>query len=393
MLDEEQNWKVVDDRAIEILCKLVTTVGEGIKSRDILDKYFQGMQLIYEDKSRNSRMRYLLVEVIELRRNNWAGRKATTQKNAYIPGSILKCIPPATPVIRTINTSVRGMTSSASTPDVSGRNNRSNSGSASNSPMDTRSSSATQTGSLAQSSIAPTLFSPSTKVSPVRQGSPSIPLAPSVASPALPPSAGSSPVVMGGKALRRPSGGDGSFDATSWRSPSPSTAASGGTPSGKGTPSVEKRRVDIGGAIDDYLDLEPSHPDAEQCLDDLRQCTASDVMTKFLNQVVESRPSKLSSLLGLVEVMCPFLSNFKEDCEAAVSSFEPFQVLGDTMLDFKEAPENLGAFAGVAIAGGVLDKSSVVNMCDGFLAASLEDEYASPDTGPAFARFKEAASI
>ncbi|CAM9267510.1 unnamed protein product, partial [Ectocarpus fasciculatus] len=75
--DEEtgvQSWNFMDERSIEILCKLLTTVGEDVKHQDKLDQYFARMQDLSVDKALNSRMRFMLFEVIDLRRHNWTGR-------------------------------------------------------------------------------------------------------------------------------------------------------------------------------------------------------------------------------------------------------------------------------------------------------------------------------
>lgn len=321
----EKSWKTMDERSIEILSKLVTTVGEDIRRQDSLDDFFERMYDLSVDKSLNSRMRFMLKEVLELRANNWAGREVRSEKNAYVGGFIPSIIPAESPVIRHINNMPVGLATSAQL----NRTNRSNSGSAGNSPMDTRIASSTQA-----SAIAPTLFSSSpSSNTPLRQGSPSIPLAPAVASPGT--SIRGSPSMTGGK-TRRPSGG-GSFDASTWRSPSPSAASPTVVAHDYiSTPVASKRKINIDGALDDYFSLDPESADAESCIDDMRQCSVTSVVSKLIERALEARPAKLPGIVRLTELLTTHFSSCRVDVEAAIASAESLQLLGDMILDYKE---------------------------------------------------------
>lgn len=63
------------------------------------------------------------------------------------------------------------------------------------------------------------------------------------------------------------------------------------------------------------------------------------------------------------------------------------------LLSLSQAPEHLGAIVGVLISGGACDRAKVSGMIAGFLKANLEDEYASPDTAAAYARFQAVAPL
>ena len=76
------NWKSIkDDEEIEVLCKLLRTVGLAL-DEDPLPKHIENMTLFFnrlneltKDKSLNSRMRFSIQEIIELRQNKWVERR------------------------------------------------------------------------------------------------------------------------------------------------------------------------------------------------------------------------------------------------------------------------------------------------------------------------------
>ncbi len=67
-----------EEEEIESLCKLMTTVGKLLdteKARGHMDVYFQRMkEMSKNEESINSRMRFMLVDVIELRESRWVPR-------------------------------------------------------------------------------------------------------------------------------------------------------------------------------------------------------------------------------------------------------------------------------------------------------------------------------
>ncbi|KAK0551286.1 hypothetical protein OC846_003344 [Tilletia horrida] len=69
-----------DEEDIESLCKLLTTVGQMMDSpkySGLMDIYFQRMQDIVDSGKINSRMRFMLIDVIELReKQHWVPRHA-----------------------------------------------------------------------------------------------------------------------------------------------------------------------------------------------------------------------------------------------------------------------------------------------------------------------------
>lgn len=70
-----------DEESLESLCSFLTTVGQILeeKTKRItgtnLEKYFERMAEIIREKKTSSRVRFLMQDVIDLRRNNWVSRR------------------------------------------------------------------------------------------------------------------------------------------------------------------------------------------------------------------------------------------------------------------------------------------------------------------------------
>ncbi|XP_068244689.1 eukaryotic translation initiation factor 4 gamma 1-like isoform X2 [Palaemon carinicauda] len=72
-----------DEESLECLCKLLTTIGKILetqcaqqpKPKEELEKQFRLMQKIVSDRLTNSRVRFLMMDVIDLRQHNWVPRR------------------------------------------------------------------------------------------------------------------------------------------------------------------------------------------------------------------------------------------------------------------------------------------------------------------------------
>ena len=68
-----------DCSAIEKLGKLLTTIGETLESRDpdVADRHFAVLERVSkaDDKTLSSRVRFLLLDLLELRDNDWVPRR------------------------------------------------------------------------------------------------------------------------------------------------------------------------------------------------------------------------------------------------------------------------------------------------------------------------------
>ncbi|XP_053357966.1 eukaryotic translation initiation factor 4 gamma 1-like [Clarias gariepinus] len=60
--------------SLECLCKLLTTIGKDLnfeKTKPCMDQYFHQMEKIIQERKISSRIRFILQNVLDLRRNNW----------------------------------------------------------------------------------------------------------------------------------------------------------------------------------------------------------------------------------------------------------------------------------------------------------------------------------
>ncbi|EPS61642.1 hypothetical protein M569_13149, partial [Genlisea aurea] len=67
-----------DEENIEALCKLMSTIGEIIdhqKAKDHMDAYFQNMAQLSNNTKLSSRVRFMLRDTIDLRKNKWEQRR------------------------------------------------------------------------------------------------------------------------------------------------------------------------------------------------------------------------------------------------------------------------------------------------------------------------------
>ena len=72
-----QPGETIEEEEIESLAKLLTTVGsllETEQAKPNMDVYFTRMEDIVKDPKTSSRMEFMLLDVIELRQNNWVSR-------------------------------------------------------------------------------------------------------------------------------------------------------------------------------------------------------------------------------------------------------------------------------------------------------------------------------
>ncbi|XP_077458729.1 eukaryotic translation initiation factor 4 gamma 3 isoform X3 [Stigmatopora argus] len=68
-----------DGESLECLCRLLTTIGKDLdfeKAKPRTDQYFNQMEKIVKERKVSSRIRFMLQDVIELRKQNWVSRRA-----------------------------------------------------------------------------------------------------------------------------------------------------------------------------------------------------------------------------------------------------------------------------------------------------------------------------
>ncbi|XP_049582920.1 eukaryotic translation initiation factor 4 gamma 1 isoform X2 [Syngnathus scovelli] len=67
-----------DEESLECLCRLLSTIGKDLdfeKAKPLMDQYFKQMGKIIKEKKTSSRIRFMLQDVMDLRRRNWVPRR------------------------------------------------------------------------------------------------------------------------------------------------------------------------------------------------------------------------------------------------------------------------------------------------------------------------------
>uniref|UniRef100_A0A8C6TQ52 Eukaryotic translation initiation factor 4 gamma 1 n=1 Tax=Neogobius melanostomus TaxID=47308 RepID=A0A8C6TQ52_9GOBI len=67
-----------DEESLECLCRLLSTIGKDLdfeKAKPRMDQYFTQMEKIIKEKKTSSRIRFMLQDVLDLRRSNWVPRR------------------------------------------------------------------------------------------------------------------------------------------------------------------------------------------------------------------------------------------------------------------------------------------------------------------------------
>ncbi|KAK7155995.1 hypothetical protein R3I94_006155 [Phoxinus phoxinus] len=67
-----------DEESLECLCRLLSTIGKDLdfeKAKPRMDQYFHQKEKIIKERKTSSRIRFMLQDVIDLRRNNWVPRR------------------------------------------------------------------------------------------------------------------------------------------------------------------------------------------------------------------------------------------------------------------------------------------------------------------------------
>ncbi|XP_009619115.1 eukaryotic translation initiation factor 4G-like isoform X1 [Nicotiana tomentosiformis] len=71
-------YQTPDEEDIEALCKLMSTIGDMIdhsKAKDYMDAYFDMMTTMANNTDLSSRVRFMLMDIIDLRKNKWQQRR------------------------------------------------------------------------------------------------------------------------------------------------------------------------------------------------------------------------------------------------------------------------------------------------------------------------------
>lgn len=78
-----------EDEEVETMCKLLTTMGKtfdtsGRKNKEWLDTYFERMQEMYKSKTLSSRVKFMILDVFDLRKSKWTLKRGNQPAPATI---------------------------------------------------------------------------------------------------------------------------------------------------------------------------------------------------------------------------------------------------------------------------------------------------------------------
>ncbi|XP_068196550.1 eukaryotic translation initiation factor 4 gamma 1-like isoform X3 [Antennarius striatus] len=68
-----------DEESLECLCRLLSTIGKDLdfeRAKPRMDQYFNQMDKIIKERKTSSRIRFMLQDVLDLKKNNWVPRRA-----------------------------------------------------------------------------------------------------------------------------------------------------------------------------------------------------------------------------------------------------------------------------------------------------------------------------
>jgi translation initiation factor 4G len=80
---------------VECLCKLMSTIGREIdipRSKQHMEVYFQRIKVFSQAKGLESRLRFALQDLIELRENSWTERRKVRGVSAFICSALIAIV-------------------------------------------------------------------------------------------------------------------------------------------------------------------------------------------------------------------------------------------------------------------------------------------------------------
>ena len=374
-------WKPMkDEQEVEMLCKLLTTVGATLdadKSKNQhlqMDEYFDRMQELSQDKSLNSRLRFGIQEVIELRRNDWQARreqegpatieqihrKAAEEEQLKRQNSLSQ--PGGYPGGKRGGNVQQGGRSHQDNRQGQGQGQSIHAGRGQlgrnpgqqhgrdgqgYSPGQGSSGyKANQHGSPAKVSI----LQPGTMLSPSTPGS--------VGSGASAPSP-STPA-----------------DSQSRSFSSSSVSAASASASACLDLSDDQVASRVQSIIDEFI-AHQSVKDVRECLLELPPGPATSflvakVVQKFFGS---SKPTVHDALIALLDSVGPFLASYSDKAKDGLNSLEEIHMLCDTITDCKLAPEYLGRVVGTLIRTGACGRGDIDTFFNSIKAENLADEF------------------
>jgi hypothetical protein len=343
---EFKAWKQVDEETVETLCKLLKTVGSGLDC-DRTKKGIETTRLCYDrlkeiaaDKTMNSRIRFTIEEVLDLRANNWVDRRAQEgplkieQVHQKAKEEALRKHPlPRVPAYP------RGSSDARSHPPVSIV------------PRPTN---------LSEMKPSRDPKHPST----VHQGPGAVKSSP------LKSSASTSTLALHlSPGLRSRSGSEIQGEAVEPRSRSGSEMEVLEIPE----LSFAEITKSVQSTVNEFCTL----GDAEEvraCLDQLYSKTAYKVLVpQIISKFLEAKEATKQSLLSLIDTLAEPLSQCTEEILEALAECEEIKFLHDMILDCKLAPQYIGLVIGRLVKNSTCTVAAIENLISSVKATSLAE--------------------
>jgi hypothetical protein len=272
--------KTIDEQELELVCKLLRTVGEKMEQSPnedqlrALDSYFVKLSELSKETKINIRIRFSIEEIISLRRNNWQERRA-----ADGPALIEEIRSKAANEEQLKKQQVQANQRQHPGPRGRGHPGRGNA----------------HDGRGPQSRVVPER---------TNQRRPSIP-----PSPELRPRSNS---IESPAAMKAPA-------EVQERSHLSDEA-------------IQRRVKSI---VEEYLNLKDLS-EVSECLVELPESACGQLISFILGKYVDSKPEIQRNLLTLVKAVMPQLAAAREFVESSVSKAEPLVFIVDSMSDIKQ---------------------------------------------------------
>lgn len=345
---EFKAWKQVDEETVEALCRLLKTVGSELDS-DRTKKGIENTTLCYSrlteiaaDKTMNSRIRFTIEEILDLRANNWVDRRAQEgplkieQVHQKAKEEALR----------------RASTTSNKLP-------------LSRVPAYPRSY------SDARSQAPVSIMSRTTNSSEMKPPrDPKHPGTGTVAvTPPKPSTTTSTPALNLSPGLRSRSGSEIEGEAMESRSRSASEMEVLEIPE----LSVAEITKSVESIVKEFCTL-GDIDEVKTCLDQLYSKTAYKVLIpQIISKFLEAKEATKKSLLNLIDALAEPLSQCTEEILEALVECEEIKLLHDMILDCKSAPQYLGMVIGRLVKNSICSIVAVEILISSVTATSLTE--------------------
>lgn len=339
-----EDGKKVDGGNVELVCKLLTSVGQKLEQEatnraemEVIDSYFVKLSELRSSKNISSRIKFSIDEVIELRRNKWVARME--QDGPTTLSEIRNRVRE--------DEEKKAMGKQQMHSGFHQYGGKSAGGKASRGSQDIRGG--TSRGGQPMGRV-------------VSAG----------------PGGGAH--LRGSKGVSESRGGDSGTQARGQ-----AKGVSGGAV--KPTASPEKKeaspeflRKRTATVVDEFVDSGVEQ-EAIECLAELPQEACgyliSNLLDKYLNSI---KPREHEAMRSLCKVLMPQLRESCLHVENSLKTYENLECLCDFMVDVKRAPELIGEVLHLLVQGGACRKEFLNKLLADLRQKNKEDEFGVPDS-------------